>query len=312
MLRFMTCTLTAALCACGSGAPTTQAQRATPTGADAPKAQLLSEALVSSLKGAEVILIGETHDHPQHHALQAELIRRISPKAVAFEMLNASQAEVASALFTQPKESWDEALSWTKRGWPDFKLYQPVFEAAQAVGAQLIAAHPDRHTLMPLMIGQALPDVLIQGLKLDSPLPKEARAELEEEIIRAHCGHAPKAMIQPMVSAQRLKDAWMARALLAAPKPVVMIVGRGHTQEERGIPWALELLSRPEAPPQWTVIALRSDDAARDQVEGPIKVIKTKPHREDDPCERFKEQLKKMGKSKRPPPPQDPSSPSAL
>ena len=291
MFRLTPLLLIATLCACGSAPP--QAELSPTPKSPAPA---LREALLSSLQSAEVILIGETHDHPQHHELQAQLIRHIKPRSVAFEMLNSSQAEVASTLFELPRERWGEALRWSERGWPEFSLYLPVFDASKEVGAKLIAAHPDRQTLMPLMIGQPLPELLTQALKLDRPLPKEARAELEEEIIRSHCGHAPQGMIQPMVSAQRLKDAWMARALLASPKPVVMIVGRGHTQAKRGIPWALELLASPEAPPKWTVVALRSDDEAQDRVEGQVKVIKTKPHREDDPCERFKEQLRKMGK----------------
>lgn len=284
------------LFACGGQAPSLEQNHTSPQVLDLQ----FDKNLLQTLKDADIILIGETHDHPQHHQIQAHLIRQLKPRSVAFEMLNASQAEVASTLFKHSTETWDQKLEWSKRGWPDFTLYQPVFEATRDVEAQVIATHPDRSTLQPLMLGQALPDLLIQTLKLDQELPDEARKELEDEIIRSHCGHAPQAMIEPMVQAQRLKDAWMARTLLAAPKPVVMIVGRGHTQVKRGIPWALEQLASPSSTPKWVVVALRSDAQAKDQFEGSVKVIKTKPHREDDPCERFKEQLKKMGKAHTP------------
>jgi uncharacterized iron-regulated protein len=260
----------------------------------------LTEPLLSSLKGAEVILVGETHDHPHHHALQAELIRRLAPRSVAFEMLNASQAAVAAGLLTTPSEGWGEALEWEARGWPPFELYRPIFEAARGVGAQLVAAHPDRATLQPLLTGEALPGALVDALKLNEPLPAEERAAQEAEIVAAHCGHAPPSLIGPMAQAQRLKDAWMARALLAAPRPVLMIVGRGHTQPRRGIPWALERLSAPQPAPRWAVVALSVDPEARAGGEGVsqgvVRVIPTRPHREDDPCERFREQLKRMGR----------------
>ena len=293
----LVCAALMAQIACSSRPTAPESPQEPKTGGERSQAEpQLSEALIQSLRGQDIILIGETHDHPQHHLYQAELIRALKPRSVAFEMLNTSQAEESASLFSKPETEWDQALTWTQRGWPDFELYRPVFEAAREVKAELIAAHPDRATLMPLMINQPLPELLIRGLKLDRPLPAAAQAELEQEIIRSHCGYAPKEMIGPMVMAQRLKDAWMARALLAAPRPVVMIVGRGHTQASRGIPWALEQLSNAEAPASWRVISLVIEGQAQPAEQPHVEVILTTPHRTDDPCERFKEQLKGMGR----------------
>ena len=245
----------------------------------------------------EVIFIGETHDHPDHHALQALLIQQLRPSAVAFEMLNESQAPLLEGLWEEPPERWGEVMSWEARGWPDFQLYRPVFEAAREVGARLIAAHPDKPRLAPLMIGAPLPEKLRASLKLNTPLPPPAQEELEAELKAAHCGYAPPELLGPLTQAQRLKDAWMARALLNAPKPVVLIVGRGHTQPHRGIPWALELLSAPDSPPSWRVISLADHEGAPtpSSHQSPQLVQLSVPaHRRDDPCERFKGQLKKM------------------
>jgi len=217
-------------------------------------------------------------------------------------MLSASQEAAASTVLATPREGWGAALRWEERGWPPFALYAPVFEAARDVGARLIAAHPDRETLQPLLLGQELPAALTEALKLDAPLAPEERAAQEEEIAQAHCGHAPPGLIGPMARAQRLKDAWMARALLAAPRPVVLVVGRGHTQPRRGIPWALERLAAPGAAPRWAVVSLASaPPAAREELHpgGAVYPVETAPHREEDPCERFREQLKRMGRGAR-------------
>jgi uncharacterized iron-regulated protein len=238
----------------------------------------------------QLLLVGETHDHPLHHQLQAQLIKRYRPKAVAFEMLNSAQQEAASTLFEHPPERWAERLKWAERGWPDFELYRPVFEAARDVGAVLIAAHPDRAQLQPLMLGQPLPQLLREALKLDEPLPPEQQRELEAELTAAHCGYAPPELLGPLVSAQRLKDAWMARSLLSSPQPVVLIVGRGHTQASRGIPWALERLS--ESAPSWRVLSLSAETPQQERHN--TTSVQVEAHRLDDPCERFKGQLEKM------------------
>jgi uncharacterized iron-regulated protein len=271
----------------------------------------------------DILLIGETHDHPEHHQIQAQVIRSFKPKSVAFEMLNQSQQSALNHLPETSKNDWGGLLQWTQRGWPDFALYAPVFEAAVTLDAHLIAAHPDRSVLKPLMLGSALDDQLRADLSLDHPLPAQAQKSLEAEIIRAHCGHAPSSMISPMVEAQRLKDAWMARALIEAPKPVVLIVGRGHTRPDRGIPWAIkQILKRRGSSTTLRVKVLSLDiaDPAQKERRGSTSIVTedggivvslmTAPHRTDDPCERFKEQLRRLKHKKRAPKASPKGSPS--
>lgn len=259
----------------------------------------LSGDVAQALKSAKLVLIGETHDHPLHHHYQAEIIRILKPKVVAFEMLDSRHSEILKTLFDQPANTWDRLLDWTHRGWPDFEIYQPIFEAAHEVGAVLIPAHPTPEILHPLMMGQDLPSKLKATLRLDRPLPDAESAELSELIRDAHCGHANPAIIQAMIKAQRLKDAWMAKTLLDHPVPSVLIVGRGHTHERWGVPWALKQLS--EAPPPVLVIELTPEaspprEATSQHATTAQTSIKiTLPaHRTDDPCDRFREQLQKM------------------
>lgn len=252
----------------------------------------LSSRDLNRLREADVVIIGETHDHPQHHLVQAEVIRRIRPKSVAFEMVNTDQQEALNQLVDRPSDEWDQALAWSQRGWPDFELYRPVFKAALEVGAKLIAAHPAPVILAPLKLGGDLPHPLRERLKLDEPLPQEQREALMENIRIAHCGHAPPALTEAMLKAQRLKDAWMSEALLSAPSPSLLIVGRGHVHPKRGIPWALQQL-KPSGGPKVQVLSL-SPSLIVDREDDSVMTLKIKPHRVDDPCERFREQLKRL------------------
>ena len=260
----------------------------------------LSKALIKRLKNAQIILIGETHDHPKHHLIQAEVIRLVRPKSVAFEMLNNDQQTALDALGDVPSDQWDQTLAWSKRGWPAFDLYRPVFDAALSVGAKLIAAHPTPATIHPLKLGADLPSQLRKELKLDTPLPTVHREALFEELREAHCGHAPPAIAEAMLKAQRLKDAWMGNAVLNSSKPTVLIVGRGHIHPRRGIPWAIQNL-RASAKDEELNVQVLSLSATKQpsfgEDEAVMSQVYVEPHRNDDPCERFREQLEKMKKA---------------
>ena len=260
--------------------------------------------LLKRLTEAQILLLGETHDHPQHHLIQAEVIKRLKPKTVAFEMVDSDQQATLNQLNQTPPSEWDQVLNWSKRGWPNFELYRPVFEAALSVGARLIAAHPPLATLAPLKLGGELSSDLRQRLKLDIPLPQAQKEALLEELQEAHCGHAPPSIAEAMLKAQRLKDAWMAELMLKVDHPSVLIVGRGHVNPHRGIPWAIENLSASEGklkanaqPPKVHILSLSPTRPPHESsAEDHHSHLLIAAHRKDDPCERFREQLEQMRK----------------
>ena len=253
----------------------------------------LADEEMKRLRKADLVLIGETHDHPQHHLIQAEVIRALKPKVVAFEMLDHRHQPVLDKLHELSPDTWDQALDWTKRGWPDFELYRPVFEASLDVGVKLLAVHPTPQTLHPLMLGRELPQELRHRLKLDTPLPEDQQQALRQLIHESHCGYANAVMVQAMIKAQRLKDAWMAERLMATAQPAILIVGRGHTHQNRGIPWAIKTLSSASSPRVIT-LALSPHETSKFEHNSAQISLKIPSHRRDDPCERFREQLQKM------------------
>src|SRR5690606_41762028 len=54
-------------------------------------ARLGPEQLVRELAGAELILVGERHDNPDHHALQRWLLEVLQPGSLLLEMLEPRQ-----------------------------------------------------------------------------------------------------------------------------------------------------------------------------------------------------------------------------
>jgi uncharacterized iron-regulated protein len=205
-----------------------------------------SAAVTQRMAGARYVLLGEKHDNPDHHEIQAALLRAMLATgrrpAVAFEMLTADQAPaLARQLAAAPRDAAGvaEAVNWKRSGWPDFALYQPIVEAALDAGAPLVAANIGNATIRSVARGEpnAVPADLTSRYALDRPLAPEAQARLTAEIRDAHCGHLPAARVDSMVLAQRARDATLADSLLGADADGgVLIAGVGHVRRDHGVP----------------------------------------------------------------------------
>jgi uncharacterized iron-regulated protein len=252
--------------------------------------------LVASVRRSSTVAIGESHDHVDHHRLQAWLIARWLPAqrspAVALEMLDESQA---AALEPTPTSANELAarVKWDESGWPEFALYRPLFEAALRGGAAIIAAHPRREQVRASMAGIA-PEQRA-ALALEEPLPAVELAALTGEIRDSHCGHATEPMVAGMVQAQSFKDAWMARAIADAKRPVLLIAGNGHISEARGVPL---FLARRGVRDVLTIALVEvSDQKTRPQDYDvrDVDIALFTPRMSDaDPCEAFRAQLEQM------------------
>ena len=84
-------------------------------------------ALLRHLAAAQYVVLGETHDNPDHHRLQARLIEGLvatgGRPAVALEMIALDQAEALAAQLARAPGDIDgvaEAVGWDESGWPDW------------------------------------------------------------------------------------------------------------------------------------------------------------------------------------------------
>jgi uncharacterized iron-regulated protein len=254
------------------------------------RAFVSEEVLVEALRAADWRLLGEKHDNADHHRLQARLIAALAPPAVAFEQLDDGDPIGAP----EDPAALAEAVSWEESGWPEFAIYEPVFAATLGAGARVVPAHPTREQLMGAGRGglEVLGDAA-EGLRLDVSLSDGETAELEAEIVASHCGHADGRMVAMMVGMQRLKDAWMARALGRAGAGTVLVAGNGHTRKDRGVPVYLD--------GKVVTVALLEVEAGVEEVTGYEAIGEaadfvwfTPRVDEVDPCERYREALEGM------------------
>jgi uncharacterized iron-regulated protein len=218
--------------------------------------RISAEAMLEALRSADVVIIGETHDNPDHHAAQAWLVRGLAPGGLAFEMIP-PRLEMALAKLRRDRASDAEigaALEWEARGWPDWAMYAPILSAAP--DAVVSGGAVEREALAIAMRDGALAGgrtaigAAAARYGLAEPLADDTLAEATAEQVAAHCDAIPEQVAARMVDAQRLRDAAFADAVLRAralaqDAMVALIAGRGHARADRGVPPALRA-ARPD------------------------------------------------------------------
>ena len=210
-----------------------------------------AEELVDSLAHANSVLLGEIHDNPDHHLLQAWVIRQLLDRggrpAVVFEMIPQDLAGALAAFLKRSRRDpadLGKVLEWNERGWPDWKIYRPIADVALAANLPIKAGDVARD--LQRQAGRKGLKAVSAGdrerLMLDRPLGPVAEAGLMETLHAGHCGMMPKEALGPMLGVQRLRDSVMADTVLlesAEKLGSVLIAGAGHVRRDWAVPWYL-------------------------------------------------------------------------
>ena len=273
---------------------------------------------VSRLGRADFLLLGERHDNPDHHLLQAEVLRSLIAAgrrpAVGFEMFGLDDATaIAEHLAAAPKDAagLGRVVHWNERGWPDWAMYQPIAEAALGAKLRVVPTNLPLATVRKMRSAglAALEPQATRALGLDRPLSESMTARLAADIRASHCGYASEESVKAMLAVQRARDAQMAQSLIAAGAPdgAVLVAGAGHVRNDYGIPVYLSA----EAPGRRviSIAFLEVDDRkpephnyALPYADGrlPFDYVWFTPRVDDEnPCEKFKSQFERLKKMQR-------------
>jgi len=227
--------------------------------------------------------------------------------AVAVEMLTADQAPALARYLADPHADaagLGQAVDWEAQGWPDWRIYAPIAQAALRARLPIVAA--DLPKSARRMIGRgdlaSLPDDIKTRLDLLTDYDTEQAASLARELRDSHCGQLPDQAVGRMAAVQRARDAHLAAAMVdAAAHPgidgAVLIAGAGHIRRDRGVPWHLARMA-----PGKSVLAIafrEVDHAMTDPGQyaaaGTFDYVWFTPRVDDkDPCARFDDQLRRM------------------
>ncbi len=241
---------------------------------------------LAQARSADVVILGEIHDNPTHHATQAEIVAALDPSALVFEMFpQGAEAEINDLRAKgAPPAEIARALDWPAGGWPDFGYYAAILAAAP--GASVFGAgQPPADTARAASEGAAAAfgrDATRYGL--DRPLAPADLAARQRRFAEAHCGRIPAARLPGMIEAQRFRDAGLADAaiwarIMTGGGQVVVIAGSGHADKRRGAPVAITA-----ADPELRVVTLGQFEAPPDADEHFDGVILAPAPARPDPC----------------------------
>jgi uncharacterized iron-regulated protein len=209
------------------------------------------DVLVTRLVASRFVLLGERHDNPDHHVLQAKLVHAMIEAgrrpALGFEMLTTDDAPaVIRYLARSPKDAagLGDAVNWARSGWPEWRFYQPIAQAALDANVPIVATNLSRAATEAVRRNglPGLGPTLMSQLRLAEPTP-ETRLAMTRELRESHCGQVPDTMIDRMVDIQWARDARIAASVARAGQRdgAVLIAGAGHVRRDRGVPVHLAL-----------------------------------------------------------------------
>lgn len=235
----------------------------------------------------DVWILGEVHDNPTHHAVQAGRVADTAPRAIVFEMLTAAQAERVTPDLMSDAGAMAEALDWETGGWPDFAMYHPIFAAAPK--AAIYGAQVPREAARAVFDDGLAESFGAEAAAygLTAPLPEAEQAAREAMQRAAHCGALPEEVLPGMVAVQRLRDAVLARSVVRAVAetggPVAVITGNGHARRDWGVPAYLARVA-----PDLNVHVLGQTEESR-ALDGDFDEVLSAPAVErPDPCAAFR------------------------
>lgn len=248
---------------------------------------LLGLSMALPVTAQDVLVIGEVHDNPAHHAVQADRVEHLKPSAIVFEMLTPAQAARVTPALRGDRAALEAALDWGESGWPDFAMYHPIFTAAPeaAIYGALVPRAKARAVLEAGLAASFGPDAGRFGL--DHPLSVDEQEAREAMQMAAHCDAIPDAILPGMVDIQRLRDAVLARAVIEALEetggPVAVITGNGHARRDWGMP---AILSSARTGLDLHVVGQTEDDRPLEGVFD--EVISADAVDRPDPCAAFR------------------------
>lgn len=267
-----------------------------------PNSQFAVESLapneLEAYKSAQVILLGEQHDNPIHHEIQAGVLKALADegrlKTVIFEQVDWTYQGTLAQLNRDNFERLEKKLDWKDSGWPDFDMYQPLFKTAFTARAKIVAGGLPKNRVQALYSAGyeiAFNAAEIERIKLRVPLDGQATELLQKEIFDGHCKMIPEDHVQKMIPIQRARDAALVKGYINEADNsgvTVFILGNGHARKEFGVPSLLRTIN-----PKLKLWSVGIQEVGSDVFpEGAFdKVIITPKVEREDPCAQMKKHL---------------------
>lgn len=301
---------------------------------DTTDGKYISESETNNLiASADVVYLGEVHDNPWHHQIQLDVIRTLVASgrkpAVGMEMFSNSQTSHLMAFadgFVRPDNAGNvsnkkqrqlrKQLGWGKERDQEWAAYYPLMQQAGESGLPLFgidlpAGIRRRITRVGLENLSPVEQRLITRTGFDNSTYQQV---MYEEFTRGHCGWNDPALLQKLYQTWIARNDAMATAIsdmlsTTENRPVIIIVGNGHTRHNMGV---YERVLSLEPGVRQINIGLTPVQQQKHAFEDYIERVRVdddgpRPAHEliwftpsvdkEDPCIKYREQLKKHARA---------------
>ena len=245
------------------------------------------EALLAQIRQQGVVLLGEVHDNPRHHALRGQLLLELAPNkpyVVAEQLEYGKRYQQQDTLLDDLTRAGFSAKSW------DWPVHEPLFRSIAEADIPLVGGNLSLDSARKVVReGEAaLPPPLSEVIR-QAPLTEAASQTLDQDLLDGHCGHLKASMLPGMRLTQRARDAAMFSALRDGPEDRlrVLLAGNGHLRMDYGVPVMLQKLLPQQ---RWLSIALveeQADQQLPQLQQRHTHVWITPAHERPDPCADF-------------------------
>lgn len=212
--------------------------------------ELTPGGLIEKAARSNVVWLGERHDNPDHHVIQAWIVDQLGqhrsfvssgPPRVVFEMITMDQNRDLQDYMLRNR--WDmsdlgRTLKWEKRGWPNWNMYAPIAVAAARNKMTITPGAASDNTLKRVRAEglTALSPAMLKATGLKWPLPPKEQQALEQDLIDSHCGMIRSDRARKFSVIQRLRDGMLAARATQDAQNAVVIAGAEHVRLDRGGP----------------------------------------------------------------------------
>ena len=211
------------------------------------------------IASADVVYLGEVHDNPWHHELQTKTLEKLvlsgASPALGLEMFSNSQTgdlmgfvnsysleKKSAALTTKQERRLRKRLGWGKDRDQEWNYYFPLIDQARINGLPLFGIDlPSgiRRRITKLGIENLTPieQRLVISTGFKNPIYRKI---MEQEFVRGHCGWSDPELLNKLYQTRVARNDAMATAISdmlssITNRPIVIIVGRGHTKYNMGV-----------------------------------------------------------------------------
>ncbi len=206
-------------------------------------AALDENALYAKLAAHEIVYVGEQHDKPLHHRIQAAVVAAVASSrpgtVVGFEMLSLDQQPTLDNYMAGSISEADFEKFWNKHWGYAFSMYKPIFDAIRTHGAKAVALNAPRAIVKQIARGGISSLTPAQRSQLPATINPISDPDYLKYVNDALDGHGPMPpdMRRRMIEAQTAWNETMAETLQTARAngPAVVIAGSGHMIFNAGI-----------------------------------------------------------------------------